>query len=47
MVAGSGLSGFGTTIRSADLDDNGVEELMVASHRWNDGMGRVSIFALD
>ena len=46
-LTGAGFSGFGSAINSADFDGNGIDELIVASHRWNVEMGRVSLFSLN
>jgi hypothetical protein len=46
-ITGTGFSGFGSAINSADFDENGIEELMVAAHRWNLEMGRISVFSLN
>jgi hypothetical protein len=46
-ITGSGFSGFGSAINSADFDENGVHELMVSAHRWNLEMGRISLFSLN
>ena len=47
FIDGSGTTGFGSTLRSADFDRSGSDELIVAAPRWNGTMGRLSVFALD
>jgi hypothetical protein len=46
-MRGDGATQFGSAMSSADFDGDGAEELIVASPRWSDEEGRISIFSLN
>ena len=45
-ISGEGESGFGGAMTSADFNGDGAAELIVAAHRYEDEVGRLSIFNL-
>jgi hypothetical protein len=45
-ISGQGQSGFGVALSSADFNGDGAEEFIVAAHRYEDEIGRLSIFNL-
>jgi hypothetical protein len=45
-MRGDGATQFGSALTSADFNGDGAEELIVASPRWSDQEGRISIFSL-